>query len=359
MSDTPAPPTGPVHAAHVVRRRRARAAGPLAGDPARAEPRPDRRRSTELLGDPQRAYPVVHLTGTNGKTSTARMIDDLLRARGLRTGRFTSPHVESMTERISLDGEPLTEEAFVQAYPDIAPYLDLVDADQPHPLSFFETVVGMALRGLRRRPGRRRRGRGRHGRLVGRHQRRRRHRGGRDADRGRPRPLPRRPRRRPSRSRRPGSSSRAPRSSWPRRSDDVMAVLAERAQEVGATLLREGIDFGVVHRAAAVGGQVVDLRGLRGSLRRGVPAALRRPPGAERRRSRWPRRRCSPATTRWPTSWCARRFGGVTSPGSPRGGPARTDRPARRRPQPARCGGAGRGGARLLHLRPADRGRRR
>ena len=99
----------------------------------------------DLLGDPQSAYEVVHLTGTNGKTSTARMIDALVRWLGLRTGRITSPHVESMTERISIDGEPLSEEAFVRAYLDVAPYLDLVDADQLIPLSFFETVVGMAL----------------------------------------------------------------------------------------------------------------------------------------------------------------------------------------------------------------------
>jgi dihydrofolate synthase / folylpolyglutamate synthase len=75
----------------------------------RLEPSLDRIQAfTELLGDPQRTYPVVHLTGTNGKTSTSRMIDTLLTATGLRTGRFTSPHVESMTERISLDGEPWT-----------------------------------------------------------------------------------------------------------------------------------------------------------------------------------------------------------------------------------------------------------
>ena len=60
------------------------------------------------------AYPVIHLTGTNGKTSTSRMIDTLLRALELRTGRFTSPHVERMTERICLDGEPLTDEQFVR-----------------------------------------------------------------------------------------------------------------------------------------------------------------------------------------------------------------------------------------------------
>ncbi|MBO9523301.1 MAG: bifunctional folylpolyglutamate synthase/dihydrofolate synthase [Nocardioidaceae bacterium] len=99
---------------------------------------------TELLGEPQRSYPVVQLTGTNGKTSTARMIETLLRGLGLRTGRFTSPHLESMTERIVVDGEPLSDEDFVRAFNDVAPYTHLVDADSDHPLSFFETVVGMA-----------------------------------------------------------------------------------------------------------------------------------------------------------------------------------------------------------------------
>jgi dihydrofolate synthase/folylpolyglutamate synthase len=99
----------------------------------------------QVLGDPQDSYPVVHLTGTNGKTSTSRMVDALIRATGLRTGRFTSPHVESMTERICVDGQPLSEEGFVAAYADIAPYLDVVDAEETYRLSFFESMVGMAL----------------------------------------------------------------------------------------------------------------------------------------------------------------------------------------------------------------------
>src|SRR6476659_7650353 len=98
----------------------------------------------EVLGDPQRTYPAIHLTGTNGKTSTARMIEALIVAAGLRVGRFTSPHLESMTERISLDGRPIDEEAFVRAFNDVAPYTHLVDAEHDHPLSFFETVVAMA-----------------------------------------------------------------------------------------------------------------------------------------------------------------------------------------------------------------------
>ena len=82
----------------------------------------------DLLGNPQRAYPAIHITGTNGKTSTARMIDSLLRALGLRTGRYTSPHLESVSERISLDGEPVSEERFVEIYREIEPYAELVDA---------------------------------------------------------------------------------------------------------------------------------------------------------------------------------------------------------------------------------------
>src|SRR6478609_4604744 len=98
----------------------------------------------DLLGNPQTGYPVIHLTGTNGKTSTSRMIDALLRALDLRTGRFTSPHVERMSERISVDGEPLTDEEFVAAFNDVAPYLVIADEQSDIPLSFFETVVAMA-----------------------------------------------------------------------------------------------------------------------------------------------------------------------------------------------------------------------
>lgn len=96
-----------------------------------------------LLGDPQRAFPVVHVTGTNGKTSTTRMIETLLRERGLRTGRFTSPHLVSMRERICVDGEPVSAERFIELYEEIAPYVALVDSQQPAPLSFFEILTGM------------------------------------------------------------------------------------------------------------------------------------------------------------------------------------------------------------------------
>ncbi|MFC1409811.1 folylpolyglutamate synthase/dihydrofolate synthase family protein [Streptacidiphilus sp. N1-12] len=98
----------------------------------------------DILGDPQRSYPSIHITGTNGKTSTARMIEQLLRHFELRTGRYTSPHVESVTERISLDGEPISPELFVETYRDIEPYIAMADASQPIALSFFEIVTAMA-----------------------------------------------------------------------------------------------------------------------------------------------------------------------------------------------------------------------
>ncbi|HEV2346623.1 MAG TPA: folylpolyglutamate synthase/dihydrofolate synthase family protein [Actinocrinis sp.] len=98
----------------------------------------------DLLGSPQRSYPSIHITGTNGKTSTARMIDALLRALNLRTGRTTSPHLEETRERICLDGEPISRQRFVEVYRDVQPYAALVDESQPFPLSFFEMVTGMA-----------------------------------------------------------------------------------------------------------------------------------------------------------------------------------------------------------------------
>ncbi|HET8682625.1 MAG TPA: Mur ligase family protein, partial [Micromonosporaceae bacterium] len=98
----------------------------------------------DLLGQPQRAYPAVHLTGTNGKTSTARMIDSLLVAHGLRTGRYTSPHLETVRQRISLGGEPIGEERFVATYHEIAPLAALVDARFPEPLTYFDMTTTMA-----------------------------------------------------------------------------------------------------------------------------------------------------------------------------------------------------------------------
>ncbi|HET7355234.1 MAG TPA: folylpolyglutamate synthase/dihydrofolate synthase family protein [Nocardioidaceae bacterium] len=260
MSDTPSA-LGP---AHPVESYAAAERALLARWPeTRLDPSLDRIRAlTELLGDPQHAYPVVHLTGTNGKTSTSRMIDALLRAMGLRTGRFTSPHLESMTERISVDGEALSEDAFLDAYNDIAPYLEMVDAESVHPLSFFETVVGMAYATFADAPvdaavvevglggawDATNVADGRvavvtpvdvdHSRLLG------------DT---------------------PGAIAVEKAGIIKPGATVVMAtqppgaeeVLLARATEVGATALREGVDFAVTHRVPAVGGQMVRLQGLR------------------------------------------------------------------------------------------------
>jgi dihydrofolate synthase/folylpolyglutamate synthase len=112
----------------------------------------------DLLGNPQRTYPSIHLTGTNGKTSTARMIDSLLRAHGLRTGRYTSPHLETVRERISLDGQPIDEDRFVATYDEVAPLAELVDqgsgspgadagtstSQVAEPLTYFDMTTALA-----------------------------------------------------------------------------------------------------------------------------------------------------------------------------------------------------------------------
>ena len=98
----------------------------------------------DMLGTPQRAYPSIHITGTNGKTSTARMIDSLLRAHGLRTGRYTSPHLESVRERISLDGEPIDEQRFVETYREVAAVAGLVDRKYGEQLTYFDMTTAMA-----------------------------------------------------------------------------------------------------------------------------------------------------------------------------------------------------------------------
>lgn len=113
------------------------------------EPRLERTaRILEYLDNPQRTYRVVHVTGTNGKTSTARMIESLVRAHGLRTGLFTSPHLVRFTERILIDGEPISDEAVADAWDEIEPFIALVDAeleaDNQNPLTFFELLTVLA-----------------------------------------------------------------------------------------------------------------------------------------------------------------------------------------------------------------------
>ncbi len=228
------------------------------------EPSLDRIRAfTELLGDPQSTYPVIHLTGTNGKTSTSRMIDSLLRALNLRTGRFTSPHVERMTERISIDGEPISDEEFVRAFNEVAPYTHLVDSVEEHPLSFFETIVGMAYSAFADAPVDAavvEVGMGGswdatnvadgqvavvlpiavdHAKYLG----------DQAVDIAREK----------AGIIKPGAVA-----VLAQQTPDVAALLIAHAAEVGATIAREGMEFGVITRVPAVGGQTVSLQGLRG-----------------------------------------------------------------------------------------------
>ncbi|MDR7300984.1 dihydrofolate synthase/folylpolyglutamate synthase [Haloactinomyces albus] len=100
---------------------------------------------TDLLAEPQRGYPVVHVAGTNGKSSTSRMVDALLSRRGLRVGRYTSPHLQMATERISIDGGPISPSGYVEAYRDVAPYVSIVDSRSEIAMSKFEVLTGMAL----------------------------------------------------------------------------------------------------------------------------------------------------------------------------------------------------------------------
>ncbi len=98
----------------------------------------------DVLGSPQLSYPTVHIAGTNGKTTTSRMIDSLFRELGYRTGRYTSPHLETFLERVAINGLPIPAEGMIASYNDIALYLDLIDSRQPHPISFFEAVTALA-----------------------------------------------------------------------------------------------------------------------------------------------------------------------------------------------------------------------
>lgn len=102
----------------------------------------------ELLGSPQRSYPSIHIAGTNGKTSVARMVDALLTAFSRRTGRTTSPHLQSAVERISIDGKPISPAKYVETYGEIEPFVHLVDQQSEAAggpaMSKFEVVTGMA-----------------------------------------------------------------------------------------------------------------------------------------------------------------------------------------------------------------------
>jgi dihydrofolate synthase/folylpolyglutamate synthase len=106
----------------------------------------------DALGSPQLSYPTIHIGGTNGKTTTSRMIDSLLFSMGLRTGRFTSPHLETYRERIAINGEPIDPQELIFAYNDIAAYFDFIDSKFDNPVSFFEAVTALAFAAFAEHP---------------------------------------------------------------------------------------------------------------------------------------------------------------------------------------------------------------
>ena len=222
------------------------------------------RHACELLGEPQHAAPVIHLTGTNGKTTTARMIDALLVAFGLRTGRLTSPHLAQVRERISLSGEPISPERFVEAYTELVPFLDLADAQLDRPLSFFEAVTALGFAvftdapvdvtvlevGLGGRWDSTNVADGKvavvtpvavdHAKYLG--------------------TTPAEIATEKAGIIKPGAVAVIAQQDL-----EVAEVLLRRAAEVGATVAREGLEFGVVDRELAVGGQQLTLQGLTGT----------------------------------------------------------------------------------------------
>jgi len=113
------------------------------------EPTLDRvARVMDLMGSPQHTFKVIHLTGTNGKTSTTRMVERLLREMGLTTGRFTSPHLHDIRERVAINGEPISEQRFLDAYDDVLPFVQMVDAESATSggvrMTYFELIVVLA-----------------------------------------------------------------------------------------------------------------------------------------------------------------------------------------------------------------------
>ncbi|MEV1249807.1 folylpolyglutamate synthase/dihydrofolate synthase family protein [Nonomuraea sp. NPDC049750] len=216
----------------------------------------------DLLGSPQQAYPVVHIAGTNGKTSTARLTEALLKERNLRVGRFTSPHLVSVRERITVDGESLSEERFSQVYEEIAPYVELADT-QGRRIQFFELLTAMAFAAFADTPvdvavveaG------------MG---------GSWDATNVAdgtvavvtPISLDHTDRLGPDipsiAGEKAGIIKPGATAILAQQPLEAAEVLMRRAVDVGAVVAREGLEFGVLAREVAMGGQLLTLRGLKG-----------------------------------------------------------------------------------------------
>lgn len=232
---------------------------------SQVEPTLDRVRAVlDLMGSPERSYPAIHVAGTNGKSSTTAMIDALLTANGLRTGRFSSPHLETVRERIQLDGELIDSGRLLAAWEDLAPFLALVEADGGRALTFFEVLTLLAFAAFADTPvsvGVVEVGLG----------------GVWDSTNVIDPPV--------------GVVMPVGMDHMDWLGDDLGAiaeqkagiikpgmvvviaeqdpvasdVLLDRAREVGATVLQANVDFGVVERRVAVGGQLLTLRGVGGT----------------------------------------------------------------------------------------------
>lgn len=221
----------------------------------------------DLLGEPQRAFPVIQITGTNGKGSTAIMIESLLRALGLRVGRFSSPHLVDLTERIAIDGVPIDADVFDDLVAEVSPYVEMVDAQQIDgiAMTFFEVMTGLAYAAFSQAPvdvavievglG------GTwdatsvadatvavitpidldHTHILG----------------DTPAAIA---------AEKSGIIKSGSTAVVARQTPEVMAVIAERAREVGAQLVTEGEGFALLGRERAVGGQLLRIDGAGGPV---------------------------------------------------------------------------------------------
>jgi dihydrofolate synthase / folylpolyglutamate synthase len=232
-----------------------------ARQPERMVPDLDRIRAlAELLGDPQRTYPTVHVTGTNGKTTTTRLVTALACAHGIVAGAYTSPHLASVTERLALCAEPIDEEEFGQEYERLLPYLQAVDARSDQRVTYFEALTALAYLWFADKPV----GLGVFEVGMG---------GVWDAtnlvagdvavicpiDLDHPElgSTVAEVAREKAGIVKPGKVAVVR-----EQPAEALDVVQARAEEVGARVLLEGRDFGLAGRAPAVGGQVVDVRGL-------------------------------------------------------------------------------------------------
>lgn len=96
------------------------------------------------MGHPEHGYPVVHVAGTNGKTSTSRLTSLILVAHGLTTGTYTSPHLQVIQERLAVNGRAATPTEFAQAITDVAAFSDVLEARGSTPYTYFELITAAA-----------------------------------------------------------------------------------------------------------------------------------------------------------------------------------------------------------------------